>query len=214
MKRMTPFYAYRIYSSMKLHFGDTGYDLAKYDFRFMKMDENTFYNLKYKKMFDVVVKVIPSDKDWFNLLLCVFKDDSSKWIGDIAPSIKSWKDKSEKYIGMLEDMPNRFENELGALIEEMFIQRHYIDENFPNVLLDAFMNNDISTESFMIMEKLFSASFKKTLDNDPNYDYSYKFKHKNYSKIISFDLNKYRAILENLIIRHRPILHEEVTIMT
>jgi len=189
--RITGYYAYRIFLTMKAHFNQENFDINKYDFHFLKPPYETFLKTKGIGLYDILAKKVKSEKQLVNILICAFIRDPTTWIKDIVENYSDYKKRSDKWEGKMNNFPYLFEQDCYKLMERGL----KFDSSLGEFVLDEFCNGNINVETFIIFKKIFVFSLDKSL----NFEYIYKHKYSKYELLLKFDLTKYKEILEGVV---------------
>lgn len=193
--------AYNTYLAIKQHF-TSAYDYFKYNGKIKtnfesfkrRTDRFQFAKLERKHKSDLVPFIVS------NAL-----NDNLGWIGDLTSDeaeqiYLNWKRRIEslKYNFKCEMLGLRDYIELNEItFDDLF----FIPENSHPILLQLILENKLSIETIVIMDKIltFSKKFNKKMVDDPVWmDYSRKI-HK-YSAFIAVDVDDYKKILRDVFL--------------
>ena len=195
--KVTPFETYQTYLSIKNHFSSPRYDYFKYGGR-SRAKITAFNKRKDKYWFEKTSRKYP-DKDIVNFLVSNFvtaNNPSSLWIGEIINSgertYADWerRQQSVSYI-FKEESTKLFDN-------------HKLDELFEcgrghPIILKKFLGGDITLETFVIFDIIFSFSEKfdeKLLD--PVWE-TVSMKIRKYKPFLSINVSNFKKILRELV---------------
>lgn len=186
---MTPFEAYCEYVSLKNHFTQSGYDYFKYNGK-TRLKPATFQKRKDRIFFEKLAK----HTDVHGYLVANLSINEKLWIRDLAYSesaelnYKNWSknNQSLSYI-FKQDL-----NKLDADFDKNFL---CVEHQHP-VLLQLYLSNEISLETLCILLNITKADkyWSKEMEFDLVWD-MLKLKIKKYTPFISYDKDKYKAIL-------------------
>lgn len=197
MRKLTPYYAFRIYFSIKNHFNGK-YDLIKYKWNFMNPMKNNFYSWHgygvFKALTDYKIKNV---REWVNICIVLHLNNPASTFDQLLDEYEHWKSESFQWQGHVANMPYKFKEESTNLMVQMFNENMTFDSRFPVWLLDKYLTHKICLETFIIMKQV----LKIGLDGDPNYEYLYKSKFEFYETLLNISSEKYRVILEESIIK-------------
>lgn len=180
-----------IYFSLQRHFENGSYDICTYKYNPIKLDLHKYvskYPVKYcqilgekvkneKGLFDIC---IPSfvEKDWY--LIQFMEDyDNRRMV-----SIK-WQDRL-----------NAVSYNFSQACYEIRNRKINLDANFGNVIVELYMNDEITLESFCIFIDLFSLTFENNFIWSKT---SLGDRVLAYKKMIKFDLTQYRTIFVEIM---------------
>lgn len=189
--RITGYYTYRIFITLKAHFNQKNFDINKYDFNYLKPSYDTFLKTKGIKFYDSLAKKAVSEKRLVNILICAFVNDPTTWIKDIVNNFNTFNENAIEWENKINNFPYIFEQDCYLLMEKGL----KFDSSLGDFVFSEFCNGNISVESFIIFKKIFIFS----LDNNINFEYIYKDKYSKYELLLKFDLSKYKNILEGVI---------------
>jgi len=196
--KVTPFETYQTYLSMKSHFTNRKYDFFKYGGK-SRATMSSFNKRKDKYWFEKTSRKY-SDEEVLNFLLSNFaKTDNPQnlWIGEIINSgertYAEWRMRQQSLTYLFKEQSEKLlsENDL----EEVF----KCSKGHP-LILKKYLGGEISLETFVILEKIFS--FAKDFDKklqDPVWE-SVSLKLKKYLPFININVFQYKKILKEVIV--------------
>jgi hypothetical protein len=195
--KVTPFETYQTYLSMKSHFTNSKYDFFKYGGK-SRATISSFNKRKDKYWFEKTSRKY-SDEEVLNFLLSNFaKTDNPQnlWIGEIINSgertYAEWRMRQQSLTYLFKEQSEKLlsENDL----EEVF----KCSKGHP-LILKKYLGGEISLETFVILEKIFSfvKDFDKKLE-DPVWE-SVSLKLKKYIPFININTFQYKKILKEVI---------------
>lgn len=198
-RKLTPYYAFRIFISVKAHFHGR-YNLPDKKWKFMNPARYTFDNWNGKQLFNALVEYkIENMQRWTKQCIVMFKDNPSITYDEVLDEFDRWRDEMIIWEGHIANMPYVFENEMNSLMRMLFEENMTFDARFPLWTLNKFLQHAICVESFIILKKM----LKFGLDGNPNYEYLYKEKYQRYELILNISPERYRKILEQAIISEK-----------
>ena len=196
--KVKPFEVYQHYLSLKNHFTNPKYDFFKYGAKtrasltsFNKRKDRYFFEKTSRKYNDEeVVKFLVSNFSAAN-------NPQNLWIGEIINSgeriYSEWKKRQQSLTYLFKEQSNELlsNNELDSVFN--------CSKGHP-ILLKRYLGGDVSLETLVIFEKIFSfrEKFDKRLD-DPVWE------------IVSLKISKYKPFLNNLdMFKYKKILRDIV----
>ena len=197
---MTAFEVYKIYLSVKLHFTSEHYDMTK-GTGGVRCKESTFNKRQDCHFFERLSRKYRSS-ELLGLFVSHFVSESqfNKLYGDDADdTYKEWKKRIQR-------MSYTFENDIKSLnkVTDDFDSLFSVNGSGWPILFDLQRIDDISIETFVIMDKL--------LDFIPQFDTYIKETRRwpqtsltcrKYSKFLQVDESKYRNILRNTVVMNK-----------
>ena len=195
--KVTPFETYRTYLSMKSHFTNPKYDFIKYGGK-SRATMTSFNKRKDKYWFEKTSRKY-SDEEVLNFLLANFvstDNPQNLWIGEIINSgernYSQWMKRKQSLTYLFKEQSNEllFNKNLNEVFD--------CSKGHPPVL-KKYLGGEISLETFIILEKVFS--FVKKFDKkltDPVWE-SVSLKIKKYIPFININVFQYKKILRELI---------------
>jgi hypothetical protein len=201
MTENTGFEAYKLYSSLKLHFTSTSYDFFKYNGKtnvsadtFMKRkDKYHFYRLSRKYTLEEL-------RDFY---VSNFIVDSNSWVGNILGP--EGEENYRKWQKRIQSLTYNFEQDIIKLLDSCVAPEDMLKVNhnqFP-MLLTEVMRGSTSLETVIILNDImnFFPMWKKKIDDDivwPNW----ALRCEKYAPFVFFDKPKFKNLLKELIIEH------------
>ncbi len=194
---MTPFETYQTYLSMKSHFTNRKYDFFKYGGK-SRATMASFNKRKDKYWFEKTSRKY-SDEEVLNFLLANFvstDNPQNLWIGEIINSgernYSQWMKRKQSLTYLFKEQSNEllFNKNLNEVFD--------CSKGHPPVL-KKYLGGEISLETFIILEKVFS--FVKKFDKkltDPVWE-SVSLKIKKYIPFLNINVFQYKKILRDLI---------------
>ena len=195
--KVTPFETYQSYLSMKSHFTNPKYDFFKYGGK-CRATVSSFNKRKDKYFFERTSRKY-SDEEVLNFLLSNFVNTDNPqnlWIGEIISSgertYADWTKRQQSLTYLFKEQSNELllNNELENLFSCL--------KGHP-VILKRFLGGDISLETFVIYDRIFS--FRKKFDKklkDPVWE-TVSLKLQKYSPFLNIDVFKFKKILRDLV---------------
>ena len=196
--KVTPYETYQTYLSMKSHFTNRKYDFFKYGGK-SRATMASFNKRKDKYWFEKTSRKY-SDAEIVNFLLANFvTTDNPKnlWIGEIINSgertYAEWMKRQQSLTYLFKEQSNEllFNKKLNEVFD--------CSNNKHPIVLKKYLGGEISLETLMILEKVFS--FVKNFDKklkDPVWE-SVSLKIKKYIPFIHINVFQYKKILRQLI---------------
>lgn len=197
MVKVTPFETYQTYLSLKSHFTNRKYDFFKYGGKsratvtsFNKRRDKYFFEKTSRKMSDEQII------EYFVSNFVSASDPSKVWIGEIITSgertYTDWKRRQQS-------MSYVFKEESEKLLESNKLDDIFKCEKGHPVILKKFLAGEISPETLVIYDKVFSfvKDFDKKL-SDPVWE-TVSLKIKKYSSFLNIDMLQYRKILRTIL---------------
>ena len=196
--KVTPFETYRTYLSMKSHFTNPKFDFFKYGGK-SRATMTSFNKRKDKYWFEKTSRKY-SDKEVLDFLLSNFvsaNNPENLWIGEIINSgertYAEWMKRQQSLTYLFKEQSNEllFNKKLNEVFD--------CSNNKHPIVLKKYLGGEISLETLMILEKVFS--FVKNFDKklkDPVWE-SVSLKIKKYIPFININVFHYKKILRELI---------------
>ena len=195
--KVTPFETYQSYLSMKNHFTNRKYDFFRYDGK-TNATMASFNKRKDKYWFEKTSRKY-SDGEIVDFLLANFvTTDNPKnlWIGEI---INSGERTYADWIRRQQSISYLFKEECSKLLEEYKLDELFDCGKGHPIILKRFLGGDVSLETFVIFDIIFSFSDKfdeKLLD--PVWE------------TVSLKIRKYKPFLNINVFNFKKILREIV----
>ncbi len=196
--KVTPFETYQTYLSMKSHFTNRKYDFFKYGGK-SRATMTSFNKRKDKYWFEKTSRKY-SDKEVLDFLLSNFvstNNPENLWIGEIINSgertYAEWMKRQQSLTYLFKEQSNEllFNKKLNEVFD--------CSNNKHPIVLKKYLGGEISLETLMILEKVFS--FLKNFDKklkDPVWE-TVSLKIKKYTPFLNINVFPYKKILRELI---------------
>jgi hypothetical protein len=198
MIKVTPFDAYKSYLGLKNHFTKPKYDYHKYGGKsratvqsfYKRRDRYFFEKLSRQKTDGEVVEFFVS-----NFISC--DNPQSLWIGEIVRNGEGnyvdWKKRKQSMSYLFREQMDKLFS--GRKFDDVF----KIEESKHPIIIKELLQNSISIESFIILEKIigFKKDFDKKMD-DPVWEF------------ISMRVDKYISFLDINVFHYKKILKQVV----
>jgi len=194
---VTPFETYQTYLSMKSHFTNRKYDFFKYGGK-SRATMSSFNKRKDKYWFEKTSRKY-SDKEILNFLLANFVNTDNPqnlWIGEI---INSGERNYAEWMRRKQSLTYLFKEQLNELLLDKNLNEVFDCSKGHPPLLKKYLGGEISLETLIILEKVFS--FAKNFDkklNDPVWE-SVSMKIKKYIPFININVFHYKTILREMV---------------
>ena len=195
--RVAPFEVYCEYLALKNHFSNPKYDYFKYNKK-VRATITSFNKRRDKYFFEKTSRKY-KDEEIVNFLVANFVESTSVnqvWIGEIISSgertYADWTKRQQSLTYLFKEQSNELlsNNELENLFS--------CSKGHP-VILKRFLGGDISLETFVIYDRIFS--FRKKFDKklkDPVWE-TVSLKLQKYSPFLNIDVFKFKKILRDLV---------------
>ncbi len=195
--KVTPFETYQSYLSMKSHFTNPKYDFFKYGGR-SRATITSFNKRKDKYWFEKTSRKY-SDEEVLNFLLANFVNTDNPqnlWIGEI---INSGERTYAEWMRRKQSLTYIFKEQSEKLLSETELGKLFSCSKGHPLILKKYLGGEVSLETFVILEKIFSfvKDFDKKLD-DPVWE-SVSLKVKKYIPFININVFHYKKILRELV---------------
>ena len=195
--KVTPFETYQSYLSMKSHFTNPKYDFFKYGGR-SRATITSFNKRKDKYWFEKTSRKY-SDEEVLNFLLANFVNTDNPqnlWIGEI---INSGERTYAEWMRRKQSLTYIFKEQSEKLLSETELGKLFSCSKGHPLILKKYLGGEVSLETFVILEKIFSfvKDFDKKLD-DPVWE-SVSLKIKKYIPFININVFHYKKILRELV---------------
>lgn len=203
---MTPFEAYKIYLSIKLHFSSEKYDYFQNNGKtrgtqasFEKRRDKAFF-------FHLAKKADTVELDQY--LVPLFLEDSRKWVGDILQEnndelFYAWQKR-------MQSLTYTFKNDIKTINMENpeFNNVFKVPKNKHPLLMQYVLHDEIQIETFIIMNKIlnFFPQFDKDIENPVIWNELRKKCLKYEPFLGNIDVRKYRDIMRDILC---PILNQQ-----
>ena len=206
---MKGFDAYKKYVAIKLHF-QSNYDYFKFAGK-AKASHHSYETRRDKHIFDRLAKIYDSDQ-YELLLVANFLDNKSVWIGDVATDTGR-----QRYLALkkkLQSLQHHFKQDMLRIKEDIdnrvvlsFDQVFCVvsEESCWPHLIELMMQQDISMETFIIMNKIlnFLPKMEKLISDDLVWPEVHTLIVK-YSPFVKVDLKPFRAIMRSTFVYSKP----------
>ena len=195
--KVTPYETYQTYLSMKSHFTNPKYDFIKYGGK-SRATMTSFNKRKDKYWFEKTSRKY-SDEEVLNFLLANFVNTDTPqnlWIGEI---INSGERTYAEWMRRKQSMTYIFKEQSEKLLSENDLEIVFDCSKGHPPVLKKYLGGEISLETFIILEKVFS--FVKKFDKkltDPVWQ-SVSLKIKKYIPFLNINIFQYKKILRDLI---------------
>ncbi len=195
--KVTPYQVYCEYLALKSHFSNKNYDYFKYNKK-VRASLQSFYKRKDRYFFEKTSRKY-KDEEIVNFLVANFVESTSVnrvWIGEIISSgertYSDWTKRQQSLTYLFKEQSNELlsNNELENLFS--------CSKGHPTIL-KRFLGGDISLETFVIYDRIFS--FRKKFDKklkDPVWE-TVSLKIQKYSPFLQIDIFKFKKILRDLV---------------
>ena len=195
--KVTPFETYQSYLSMKSHFTNRKYDFFRYGGK-SRATMTSFNKRKDKYWFEKTSRKY-SDEEIVNFLLANFvttDNPNNLWIGEI---INSGERTYAEWTKRQQSISYLFKEESNKLLEENQLQELFECGKGHPLILKRFLGGDISLETFVIFDIIFS--FSKKFDEkllDPVWE-TVSMKIRKYKPFLSINVSNFKKILRELV---------------
>ena len=196
--KVTPFETYQTYLSMKSHFTNRKYDFFKYGGK-SRATMASFNKRKDKYWFEKTSRKY-SDQQILDFLLSNFvsaNNPENLWIGEIINSgertYAEWMKRQQSLTYLFKEQSNEL------LYSKKLNEVFDCSNNKHPIVLKKYLGGEISLETLMILEKVFS--FVKNFDKkltDPVWE-TVSLKIKKYTPFLNINVFPYKKILRELI---------------
>ena len=196
--KVTPFETYQTYLSMKSHFTNRKYDFFKYGGK-SRATITSFNKRKDKYWFEKTSRKY-SDQQILDFLLSNFlstDNPQNLWIGEI---INSGERNYAEWMRRQQSLTYLFKEQLNELLSSKNLNEVFDCSNRKHpVVLKRYLGGEISLETLMILEKVFSfaKNFDKKLE-DPVWE-TVSMKLKKYNPFLNINVFQYKKILRELV---------------
>ena len=195
--KVTPYQVYCEYLALKSHFTNKNYDYFKYNKK-VRATITSFNRRKDRYFFERTSRKL-SDKEIIDFLLSNFvatDTPSNLWIGQIISSgertYADWTKRQQSLTYLFKEQSNEL------LSNNEFENLFSCSRGHP-IILKRFLGGDISLETFVIYDRIFS--FRKKFDKelkDPVWEIV-SLKIQKYSPFLNIDVFKFKKILRDLV---------------
>jgi hypothetical protein len=195
---MMPFNAYQEYLALKNHFTKDSYDYHKYCGK-SRATIQSFYKRKDRFWFEKIARQ-KSDKEVVDFFVANFvscSDPETLWIGEM---IKEGEERYQQWQKKIQSLSYFFKEESESLFGENKFQDVFKCSNGHPVLLKKHLSGQISLETMVLLDKIFS--YSKNFDNklqDPVWQ-TVSRRIKKYNPFLNINVLKFRKILKEIIL--------------
>ena len=195
--KVTPFETYQTYLSMKSHFTNKRYDFFKYGGK-SRATMTSFNKRKDKYWFEKTSRKY-SDQEITDFLLSNFVNTDTPqnlWIGEI---INSGERKYADWMRRQQSLTYLFKEQSKKLLLEKKLEEVFNCSKGHPPILKKYLGGDISLETLVIFEKIFSfgKKFNRKL-KDPVWE-TVNMKMKKYIPFLNINVFQYKKILREII---------------
>ena len=195
--KVTPFETYQTYLSMKSHFTNKRYDFFKYGGK-SKATMASFNKRKDKYWFEKTSRKY-SDQEITDFLLANFVTTNTPqnlWIGEI---INSGERTYADWMKRQQSLTYLFKEQSKKLLSEKELEEVFNCSRGHPPILKKYLGGEISLETFVIFEKIFSfgKKFNRKL-KDPVWE-TVSMKMKKYIPFLNINVFHYKKILREIV---------------
>ena len=195
--KVTPFETYQTYLSMKSHFTNKRYDFFKYGGK-SRATMTSFNKRKDKYWFEKTSRKY-SDQEITDFLLANFVTTNTPqnlWIGEI---INSGERTYADWMKRQQSLTYLFKEQSKKLLSEKELEEVFNCSKGHPPILKKYLGGEISLETFVIFEKIFSfgKKFNRKL-KDPVWE-TVGLKVKKYIPFLNINVFHYKKILREII---------------
>ncbi len=186
---------YLMYCAMKAHFGKGDYDYVKYGGK-SSATKKSFWKRNDRYFFVRILRKYKEEDVIKDYLISNFIKNKKGWLGDFNDeNYIEWKRK-------IQSITHIFEEELTPLLENFEEGKNLLatqSKNHPK-LLKEYLGKRVSIETVIILDDIieFSNNWDKVLSDDVIWP-DVKKMMDNYKKFLTYDKNKCKMILMDLI---------------
>ena len=194
---VTPFDTYQHYLSLKNHFTNPKYDFFKYGAK-TRASVASFNKRRDKYWFEKTSRKY-SDKEIVDFLVSNFvasTNPQNLWIGEI---INSGERNYAEWMKRQQSLSYLYREQMQEFFSENKLEDAFNCSKGHPPILKKFLGGDVSIESLVICEKVFSfrEKFDKKLD-DPVWE-TVSLKLKKYLPFLNIDMFRYKKILRQIV---------------
>ena len=195
---MTPYQVYCEYLAQKSHFSNVNYDYFKYNKK-VRATITSFNRRSDKYWFEKTSRKY-NDKEVVDFLVSNFvaaDSPSNLWIGSI---INSGERTYQEWMRRQQSLTYLFKEQSNELLSNNELESVFNCSKGHPILLKRYLGGDVSLETLVIFEKIFSfrQKFDKKL-NDPIWE-TVSLKIQKYSPFLNnLDIFKYKKILRDIV---------------
>jgi len=195
--KVTPFETYQTYLSMKSHFTNKRYDFFKYGGK-SRATMTSFNKRKDKYWFEKTSRKY-SDQEITDFLLANFVTTNTPqnlWIGEI---INSGERTYADWMRRQQSLTYLFKEQSKKLLSEKELEEVFNCSKGHPPILKKYLGGDISLETLVIFEKIFSfgKKFNRKL-KDPVWE-TVSMKIKKYLPFLNINVFQYKKILREIV---------------
>ena len=195
--KVTPFETYQTYLSMKSHFTNKRYDFFKYGGK-SRATMTSFNKRKDKYWFEKTSRKY-SDQEITDFLLANFVTTNTPqnlWIGEI---INSGEKTYADWMKRQQSLTYLFKEQSKKLLSEKELEEVFNCSKGHPPILKKYLGGEISLETFVIFEKIFSfgKKFNRKL-KDPVWE-TVSMKIKKYVPFLNINVFQYKKILREIV---------------
>tara|TARA_B100000963_G_scaffold21299_1_gene16063 strand:+ start:358 stop:954 length:597 start_codon:yes stop_codon:yes gene_type:complete len=195
--KVTPFETYQTYLSMKSHFTNKRYDFFKYGGK-SRATMTSFNKRKDKYWFEKTSRKY-SDQEITDFLLANFVTTNTPqnlWIGEI---INSGERTYADWMRRQQSLTYLFKEQSKKLLSEKKLEEVFNCSKGHPLILKKYLGGEISLETFVIFEKIFSfgKKFNRKL-KDPVWE-TVSMKMKKYVPFLNINVFQYKKILREIV---------------
>lgn len=186
---MDAFEAYKLYIALKNHFTSKNYDFFKYEGR-TRASRTTFERRADKYFFHKLSK----RKDPLEFLVSNFVYNGDSWIGELVQNSESEKF-YKQFLKTKESLTYVFTNDLDKL-DSNFDSNFIVEEGQHPKLLKLLLQNEITIETFIILDELvlFSRKWNRRITDTVVWPQVH-LKCKKYRQFLTIDRDKMKKIV-------------------
>jgi len=194
---VTPYQVYCEYLAQKSHFSNVNYDYFKYNKKVRATI--TSFNRRSDKYFFEKTSRKYNDKEVVDFLVSNFvaaDSPSNLWIGSI---INSGERTYQEWMRRQQSLTYLFKEQSNELLSNNELESVFDCSKGHPILLKRYLGGDVSLETLVIFEKIFSfrRKFDKKLD-DPVWEIV-SLKIEKYRPFLNIDMFKYKKILRDIV---------------
>jgi len=194
---VTPYQVYCEYLAQKSHFSNVNYDYFKYNKK-VRATITSFNRRSDKYWFEKTSRKY-NDKEVVDFLVSNFvaaDSPSNLWIGSI---INSGERTYQEWMRRQQSLTYLFKEQSNELLSNNELDSVFNCSKGHPILLKRYLGGDISLETLVIFEKIFS--FRQKFDNkldDPVWE-TVSLKIQKYKPFLNIDMFKYKKILRDIV---------------
>ena len=194
---MTPYQVYCEYLAQKSHFSNVNYDYFKYNKK-VRATITSFNRRSDKYWFEKTSRKY-NDKEVVDFLVSNFvaaDSPSNLWIGSI---INSGERTYQEWMRRQQSLTYLFKEQSNELLSNNELESVFNCSKGHPILLKRYLGGDVSLETLVIFEKIFSfrQKFDEKLD-DPVWE-TVSLKIQKYKPFLNIDMFKYKKILRDIV---------------